>query len=54
VEPFREACEGATGTPYILVVEGSIPNEDNKTEGYRALFGTDAVTGQPITGAALR
>ncbi len=35
--------------PFILVVEGSIPNENNKTEGYWASFGTDAVTGQPIT-----
>jgi hydrogenase small subunit len=35
--------------PFILVVEGSIPNEHNKSEGYGASFGTDPVTGQPIT-----
>jgi hydrogenase small subunit len=35
-------------TPFILVVEGSIPNEKNKEEGYWAAFGTDAATGQPI------
>ena len=35
--------------PFILVVEGSIPNEKNKKEGYWATFGTDAKTGQPIT-----
>ncbi|MFZ3333867.1 MAG: hypothetical protein WA197_24760 [Candidatus Acidiferrales bacterium] len=45
---FREAAEGKSG-PFILVVEGSIPNEKNKEEGYWATFGTDAQTGQPIT-----
>ena len=34
--------------PFILVVEGSIPDETNKAEGYWATFGTDPVTGQPI------
>ena len=27
--------------PFILVVEGSIPDETNKAEGYWATFGTD-------------
>src|SRR5262249_25601319 len=35
--------------PFVLVVEGSIPNEKNKTEGYWAALGTDKQTGQPIT-----
>jgi hydrogenase small subunit len=35
--------------PFILVVEGSVPNEKNKEEGYWAAMGTDARTGQPIT-----
>lgn len=35
--------------PFILVVEGSIPNEKNKAEGYWAAMGTDRETGQPIT-----
>jgi hydrogenase small subunit len=35
--------------PYILVVEGSIPDETNKAEGYWATFGTDPESGQPIT-----
>ena len=35
--------------PFVLVVEGSIPNEKIKKEGYWAALGTDAVTGQPIT-----
>ncbi|HEY2380870.1 MAG TPA: hydrogenase expression protein HypE [Terriglobia bacterium] len=34
--------------PFVLVVEGSIPNEDIKQEGYWAAQGTDPETGQPI------
>ena len=45
--PFRKAVAGQLG-PYVLVVEGSIPNEKNKAEGYWAGMGTDAATGQPI------
>jgi hydrogenase small subunit len=47
VQRFREAAEGRI-QPFILVVEGSIPDETNKKEGYWATFGTDAVSGQPI------
>ena len=41
----------ATGdlAPFILVIEGSIPNENNKPEGYWASLGTDQKSGQPIT-----
>jgi hydrogenase small subunit len=35
--------------PFVLVVEGSIPNEKIKGEGYWAGFGTNPDTGQPIT-----
>src|SRR5262250_97985 len=35
--------------PFVLVVEGSIPNERVKREGYWAAMGTDSKTGQPIT-----
>ena len=35
--------------PFVLVVEGSIPNEKIKGEGYWAALGTDKKTGQPIT-----
>ena len=35
--------------PFVLVVEGSIPNEKIKKEGYWAALGTDPHTGQPIT-----
>ena len=44
---FHEADAGRIN-PFILVIEGSIPNEKNKAEGYWAGFGTDSVTGQPI------
>ncbi|MFN2571464.1 MAG: hydrogenase expression protein HypE [Gemmatimonadales bacterium] len=44
---FRAAAEGKSPRPFILVVEGSIPDETNKTEGYWAGFGTDE-QGQPI------
>ncbi len=35
--------------PFVLVVEGSIPNENLSGEGYWAALGTDPETGQPIT-----
>jgi hydrogenase small subunit len=34
--------------PFVLVVEGSIPNEKIKSEGYWAALGNDPVTDQPI------
>jgi hydrogenase small subunit len=48
LKPFHQAAKGELGLPFILVVEGSIPNEHNKEEGYWAGLGTDPVTGQPI------
>ena len=45
---FRRAAEGKLA-PFILVIEGSIPDENNKKEGYWASLGTDQITGQPIT-----
>jgi hydrogenase small subunit len=48
LEYFHEAAAGELA-PFILVVEGSIPNEEIKAEGYWAAFGTDHQTGQPIT-----
>jgi len=44
---FHQAAEGRLD-PFLLVVEGSIPDETNKTEGYWAAMGTDKATGQPI------
>jgi hydrogenase small subunit len=40
--------KGTLERPFILIVEGSIPDESNKSEGYWASFGTDSATGQPI------
>jgi len=45
---FYHAAAGRI-EPFILVIEGSIPNEENKAEGYWTGFGTDKSTGQPIT-----
>src|SRR5271154_3751827 len=44
---FHLAAEGKSN-PFILVIEGSIPDENNKKDGYWASFGTDQATGQPI------
>jgi len=46
IQYFHDAAEGKLD-PFLLVVEGSIPNEKNKTEGCWAGFGVDK-TGQPI------
>ena len=35
--------------PFVLVLEGSVPNERIKKDGYWAAQGTDHRTGQPIT-----
>jgi len=45
---FYEAEKGLL-EPFVLVVEGSIPNEKIKKEGYWAALGTNPDTGQPIT-----
>jgi hydrogenase small subunit len=48
--PFRRAAEGKHARPFVLVIEGSIPNERiHGSEGYWAAFGTDPKTNQPIT-----
>ncbi len=46
--PFHRAARGEIDR-FILVIEGSIPDETNKPEGYWAAFGVDQQTGQPIT-----
>jgi hydrogenase small subunit len=48
LKPFHLAVEKTNTRPYILVVEGSIPNEKLSADGYWAAFGTDRETGQPI------
>src|ERR1700726_70586 len=44
---FYQAEEGRL-EPFVLVVEGSVPNERIKKEGYWAALGTDKKTGHPI------
>jgi hydrogenase small subunit len=48
LRPFRLAALGDSKNPYVLVLEGSVPNEKIKTEGYWAAMGNDLKTGQPI------
>ena len=47
LQPFHAAARGDPAS-FILVIEGSIPDETNKPEGYWATMGTDQTTGQPI------
>ncbi|GAA3734906.1 NADH-quinone oxidoreductase subunit B family protein [Salinactinospora qingdaonensis] len=48
IEWFFKAERGEMD-PFVLVVEGSVPNEKIKSEGYWCGFGNDPQTGQPIT-----
>ncbi len=48
VEAFRRADRGEFDT-FILVIEGSIPNEKINGDGYWTSLGNDPVTGEPIT-----
>ena len=48
IEWWHKADRGELD-PFILVVEGSIPNEAIKQEGYWCGFGNNPVSGQPIT-----
>ena len=47
MQTFYDAADGKLD-PFVVVVEGSIPNEKIKTEGVWAGFGADRVTKQPI------
>jgi len=47
LDAFRRAVRGELA-PFLLVVEGSIPDETNKPEGYWAALGDDPETHQPI------
>jgi hydrogenase small subunit len=46
---FHRAAAGELDAPFILVVEGSIPNERINGDGYWTSMGNDPVTGEPIT-----
>jgi hydrogenase small subunit len=48
VRPFHDAAEGLI-EPFILVLEGSVPNEEINADGHWSGFGVDPETGQPIT-----
>jgi hydrogenase small subunit len=48
IEWFFKADRGELD-PFVLVVEGSIPNEAIKAEGYWCGFGNNPETGQPMT-----
>jgi len=48
LDAFRRAARGDLG-PYVLVIEGSIPNESINGDGHWTSFGNDPATGQPIT-----
>jgi hydrogenase small subunit len=48
IDWFHKADRGEL-EPFVLVVEGSIPNEAIKREGYWCGFGNNPDTGQPMT-----
>ena len=48
IEWWHKADRGEL-EPFVLVVEGSIPNEEIKPEGYWCGFGNNPATGQPMT-----
>ncbi len=48
LRPFREARDGTLDHPFVLVIEGSIPNEKINGDGYWTSFGNDLATGEPI------
>src|ERR1700761_5048344 len=47
--PFRAAARGEAALPFVLVIEGSIPNEEINGDGYWTSFGNDEATGEPLT-----
>jgi hydrogenase small subunit len=49
IQTFHQAANGELDAPFVLVIEGSIPNENISGDGFWTSFGFDAATGQPIT-----
>jgi hydrogenase small subunit len=47
--PFRQAAADQLDAPFVLVIEGSIPNEQINGDGYWTSFGNDEATGEPLT-----
>src|SRR6476469_765325 len=48
MRPWRAAAAGRLD-PFLLVLEGSVPNEEVSGDGHWAAFGVDPESGQPIT-----
>src|SRR5258705_981801 len=46
--PFRQAVRDELDAPFVLVIEGSIPNEQINGDGYWTSFGNDEATGDPL------
>ena len=46
---FYQAKNDELDAPFVLVIEGSIPNENISGEGFWTSLGFDHATGQPIT-----
>src|SRR5437763_1871033 len=49
LRPFRDAVNDQLDAPFVLVIEGSIPNENINGDGYWTSFGNDEATGEPLT-----
>jgi hydrogenase small subunit len=49
MQVFRQAANDELDAPFVLVIEGSIPNENINGDGYWTSFGNDLATGQPLT-----
>ena len=49
LQVFRDAANDELDAPFVLVIEGSIPNENINGDGYWTSFGNDLTTGQPLT-----
>jgi hydrogenase small subunit len=48
--PYRAAARGASENPFVLVIEGSVPNQNIiDGDGYWTSFGNDEETGEPLT-----
>jgi hydrogenase small subunit len=48
MQRFHDAANGVCDVPFILIVEGSIPDESNKSDGYWAAMGQHPETREPI------
>jgi hydrogenase small subunit len=49
IQTFHQAANGELDAPFVLVIEGSIPNENISGDGFWTSFGFDSATGQPLT-----